>query len=260
VIVAIDDAADSRVADYVGLRDGRTAAPIFIAEGITVLERLLRSPYPVRSVFVSERKLARVEPLVAELDVPVYVADDHVLKATVGFDLHRGVVAAASRLPLPSPGELLRGSQRVAVLEGLNDLENLGSLFRNAAAFGIDAVLLDPRTVDPLYRRIVRVSLGHVLNIPFARVEPWPKGLDAVRAAGFTVLALTPEATATPIGELAAAPPERVAFVLGAEGPGLSDAALAAADHRVRIPMTDTVDSVNVATAAALAFSAFFNI
>jgi tRNA G18 (ribose-2'-O)-methylase SpoU len=121
-------------------------------------------------------------------------------------------------------------------------------------------VLLDPRTVDPLYRRIVRVSLGHVLNIPFARVEPWPTGLDAVRAAGFTVLALTPEVTARPIGELAAAPPERIAFVLGAEGPGLSDAALAAADHRVRIPMTDTVDSVNVATAAALAFSAFFNI
>ena len=258
MIVRVDDASDPRVADYVGLRDGHTAAPVFMAEGITVLARLLESPYPVRSVFVSERKLARVEPLLEGLDVPLFVAHEDVLEATVGFNIHRGVIAAADRLPLPEPSNLLRGARRVAIVEALNDLENLGSLFRNAAAFGIDAVLLDPRTVDPLYRRIVRVSLGHVLHVPFARLEPWPDALDVVRAAGFTTLALTPAANATPIAELAAAPPERVAFVLGAEGPGLSRAALAAADHRVRIPMVDTVDSVNVATAAALAFSAFF--
>jgi tRNA G18 (ribose-2'-O)-methylase SpoU len=258
VTVTIDDPADPRVADYVGLRDGLTAAPVFIAEGITVLARLLESQYPVRSVFVSTRKVARVEPLVRDLDVPLYVADESVLEATVGVKIHRGVIAAADRLPLADPSALLTTSTRVAVLEGLNDLENLGSLFRNAAAFGIDAVLLDPRTVDPLYRRIVRVSLGHVLRIPFARLEPWPDALDVVRAAGFTTLALTPSSDATPIAELAAAPPERVAFLLGAEGPGLSPAALAAGDRRVRIPMADTVDSVNVATAAALAFSAFF--
>jgi tRNA G18 (ribose-2'-O)-methylase SpoU len=256
--VRIDDPADPRVADYVGLRDGHTAEPVFIAEGITALQRLLESEYPVRSVFVSDRKLSRVEPLLGDLDAPLFVAPEHVLEATVGFNIHRGVIAAADRLPLPAPADLLRDARRVAVLEGLNDLENVGSLFRNAAAFAIDAVLLDPRTVDPLYRRIVRVSLGNVLHIPFARIDPWPDALDVVRAAGFATLALTPALDATPIAELAAAPPERVAFLLGAEGPGLSDAALVAADHRVRIPMADTVDSVNVATAAALAFSAFF--
>ena len=168
MIVRVDDASDPRVADYVGLRDGHTAAPVFMAEGITVLARLLESPYPVRSVFVSERKLARVEPLLEGLDVPLFVAHEDVLEATVGFNIHRGVIAAADRLPLPEPSNLLRGARRVAIVEALNDLENLGSLFRNAAAFGIDAVLLDPRTVDPLYRRIVRVSLGHVLHVPCA--------------------------------------------------------------------------------------------
>jgi tRNA G18 (ribose-2'-O)-methylase SpoU len=258
VIVRVDASSDPRVAEYVGLRDGATPASVFMAEGITVLQRLLESRYPVRSVFVSDRKLARVEPLLAGHDVPLFVGTEDVLEATVGFNIHRGVIAAASRLPLADPSDLLRDARRVAVVEGLNDLENLGSIFRNAAAFGIDAVLLDPRTVDPLYRRIVRVSLGHVLHIPFARLEPWPRALDVVRAAGFTTLALTPAPDATPIAELAAAPPARVAFLLGAEGPGLSPAVLAAADHRVRIPMASTVDSVNVATAAALAFSAFY--
>jgi tRNA G18 (ribose-2'-O)-methylase SpoU len=140
----------------------------------------------------------------------------------------------------------------VAVLEALNDFENLGALFRNAAAFGVDAVLLDPRCADPLYRRSVRVSMGHVLHVPFAVLDDWADGLKAVRDRGFAILAMTPREPAVPLRTVA--PPERWALLLGAEGPGLSDAALAAADMLVRIPMAPGVDSLNVATAAAVAF------
>jgi tRNA G18 (ribose-2'-O)-methylase SpoU len=134
----------------------------------------------------------------------------------------------------------------------LNDFENLGALFRNAAAFGVDAVLLDARCADPLYRRSVRVSIGHVLRVPFAVLDgPWPAALAALRE--FTLLAMTPHPSATPLREVAV--PERWAVVLGAEGPGLSEAVMAAADLRVRIPMIGDDDSLNVATAAAVAFS-----
>jgi tRNA G18 (ribose-2'-O)-methylase SpoU len=144
------------------------------------------------------------------------------------------------------------------VLEAVNDHENIGALFRNAAAFGVDAVVLDPTTTDPLYRRSTRVSLGHVLRVPFARVldGEWPAALDKLRTAGFTTVALTPDADAETLGRLVAARPPRVALLVGAEGPGLSAPALAAADRRVRIPMAPGVDSVNVATAAAIALSA----
>jgi tRNA G18 (ribose-2'-O)-methylase SpoU len=203
---------------------------------------------------VLDRKAARVEPLVRGLDVPMYVAPEPVLRETLGFNLHRGVIASAERTPWPRPDTLLDGSRTIAVLEQLNDHENLGSLFRNARAFGIDAVLLDPQTADPLYRRCVRVSMGHVLRLPFARFESWPDGIEEMQDAGFTVVALTPSHDALPIGEVAASRPDRVAIMLGAEGPGLSDDALGRADLCVRIPMEDDVDSVNVATAAAIAF------
>lgn len=141
------------------------------------------------------------------------------------------------------------------MLERINDLENLGSLFRNARAFGCDAVLLDPETADPFARRPVRVSMGHVLRIPFARFDRWPKGLDVARDAGLTLVALTP--AGDPLD--AAALPERAAFLVGAEGPGLTDSALAAADCRLAIPMAAGVDSLNVATAAAIALAAHFS-
>jgi tRNA G18 (ribose-2'-O)-methylase SpoU len=155
---------------------------------------------------------------------------------------------------------VLDGARRVLVLEGVNDYENLGSLFRNASAFGVDAVLLDPTTADPLYRRATRVSLGHVLRVPFARVEPaaWPTILGELHRDGICVLALTPAADATPLGSVLARVPDRVGVLVGAEGPGLSDAAMAAADHRVRIPMTPGTDSVNVATSAAIALAALY--
>ena len=158
------------------------------------------------------------------------------------------------RLPLPDPEALLAQTTCVAVLEEVNDHENMGALFRNASAFGVGAVLLCPRCCDPLYRRSVRVSVGHALTVPFTRLAPWPDRLESVRRAGFTVAAMTPHADAEPIDAFAAQRPERVAVLLGAEGPGLTSAALAAADLSVRIPIVEGGDSLNVATAAAIAF------
>jgi tRNA G18 (ribose-2'-O)-methylase SpoU len=172
----------------------------------------------------------------------------------VGFHLNRGVLAVADRAAPPDVRALLRDARLVAVLEGVGDHENLGALFRNAAALGVDAVLLGPRCSDPLYRRSVRVSMGHVLRVPFAELPgPWPASMALLRAAGLRVAALTPAAGALPLASAGLAG-ERVALLLGAEGPGLTDEALDAADVRVRIPMAAGVDSLNVATAAAVAF------
>ncbi|MBA2282644.1 MAG: RNA methyltransferase [Acidimicrobiia bacterium] len=250
----ITDPADPRVADYLDLRGGRPngVGPV-IVEGLLAVAELTTSPFPFRSVLVTPQKLARLPPL-PEV-TPVYVADLDVQRATVGFDLHRGVVASAERIAPSAAADVVRGASRVLVCERVNDLENLGSLFRNARAFGVDAVLLDPETTDPLGRRIVRVSMGHVLNIPFARLPDWPAALrDVVAAAGLEVVALTPGGE--PLSALARG--GRVAFLVGAEGPGLTGGALAHAHRAVRIPMAAGVDSVNVATAAAIALSAHF--
>jgi tRNA G18 (ribose-2'-O)-methylase SpoU len=263
--VVIDDPGDARLADYRHLNDARfrpqveapgatgTYRGYFVAEGLTVVERLIRSGRPVRSLLVDPARLARLDTATVDADVPIYVATQAVLEAVAGFPVHRGALAAADRWPLPESAGLLAVSRRIAVLEGVNDHENLGALFRNAAGLGVEAVMLDPRCCDPFYRRSVRVSMGHVLTVPWTRLEPWPAALGAVRDAGFTVLALTPTAGAEPIdaiGDL----PDRIAVLLGAEGPGLSAGALAASDRLVRIPMTPGVDSLNVASAAAVAF------
>lgn len=248
--IAVDDPTDPRLFDFVELRDGRSPDGAFIVEGLNPLAQLVRSQYAVRAVLVAHSKVARVAPLLEGIDAPLYVGDMPLLRATVGFNLHRGVVASAQRAPAVDPLSLLSGARRVAVLEALNDVENLGNLFRSARAFGIDAVLLDPQTTDPLYRRCVRVSMGHVLHVPFARFDRWPDPLDDLRARGLTVAALTP-AGDVDIDDVRS---ERIAWLLGAEGPGLSDAATARADVRVRIPTAAEVDSLNVGTAAAIAF------
>ena len=223
-----------------------------IVEGLLAVEELVRSDLTIRSVLVSPRKQPRLPPL--PVATPVYIACDDVLRATVGFDLHRGVVASAERPTAAERDAVLATARRVLVCERISDLENLGSLFRNARAFGADAVLLDPETADPLARRPVRVSLGHALRIPTARLTNWPDDLlSRVAAAGLEVVALTP-AGDTDLRDL----PARVAFLVGAEGPGLSSGALSAAGRRARIPMAAGVDSLNVATAAAIALSAHF--
>ena len=247
--------------DYRALRDPARRREVerqrgfFVVEGRHALEALLGSAYPVRSVLVAEPKAAPIRALVAGR-APVLVAPAAEMAALTGFDFHRGVVASAGRLPLPAVDDVVAGARTVAVLEGLNDHENLGALFRNAAAFGVDAVLLDPTTADPLYRRSVRVSAGHVLRVPWTRVADWPGGLATLRERGFRVVALTPAPDADPVDRLTCDDQRRVALLLGAEGPGLSAAALAAADRRLRIPIAPGVDSLNVATAAAIAFHA----
>jgi tRNA G18 (ribose-2'-O)-methylase SpoU len=257
--VPIDDPNDPRLADYVELADPagrrrRERDELFVVEGVTAIMRLLGSGHRVRSVLVTPQAHARFGGRLDGLGVPVYVASKAVLAATVGFNLHRGAVASAERRPLPSVAEAIRDARRVAVLEGLNDAENLGAIARSARAFGIDAVVLDPTCIDPYYRRTVRVSMGEVLHLPVARAAAWPADLAALDAAGFETWALTPDPAAMSIWELPI--PPRVAVLLGAEGPGLSAAALATADRQVRIPIDASVDSLNVGHAAAVAFAA----
>lgn len=256
---------DPRLADYQHLREPsrRMAVErergIFTLEGALSVEALLASRCTTRSVLVAdehaEKMAARFGPEVPLLSLPAAAMTE-----LTGVHFHRGVLAVGERPELPAVADLVAAARTIVVLEGVNDHENIGSLFRNAAAFGVDAVLLDPTSADPLYRRATRVSLGHVLRVPFARVERWPGGLDDLRSLGFTTVALSPAASADPLGALVANPPERIALLLGAEGPGLTDAALQTVDRRIRIPMADGVDSVNVATAAAIALSALHGI
>jgi tRNA G18 (ribose-2'-O)-methylase SpoU len=207
----------------------------------------------VQAILVSTAGYERIAPLLGASTVPVYVAPIDVLRAIVGFDLHRGVLATAGRIVQPSLDAVLREACRLVVLEGLNDLENLGSIARCARALGADALLLDPTCADPLTRRAVRVSMGEVLHLPIVRCAEWPAGLATVRDAGFEVWALTPNPTAEPLAELAV--PERLALVAGAEGPGLTAAARAAASRSVRIPIRADVDSLNVTHAVAIALA-----
>lgn len=255
----IIDHDDERIADYRALTDvelrTRWEPPngLFIAEGELVIRRALRAGYRPRSVLIDAKRVAQLDDLDLR-DVPVYAGDQATLEAITGFHVHRGVLASFHRKPDLAARDVLRTARRVAILEDVNNHTNVGAIFRGAAALGMDAALLSPSCADPLYRRSVRVSMGEVFAIPYARLEPWPDGLAAVREAGLTLLAMTPAPDAVPIQELTAAQRERTALLLGAEGPGLSAKALDASDVRVVIPMRNGVDSLNVAAAAAVAF------
>ena len=264
--VVVTDPADPRLDDYRDLHDARARRRMeaggeghpgfFVAEGSHALERLVASGRTVRSVLIDRIRLEALGPVLAGLDAPVLLGDQPTLRAVAGFRVHRGVLAAADRWPLPDQAALLAGARRVAVLEDINDHENLGVIFRCAGGLGLDAVLLSPRCCDPLYRRSVRVSMGHVLAVPWTRLDPWPAALTGLREAGFVLAALTPAAEAQPLTAWSPGTGERVAVLLGAEGPGLSPAVLAAADRRLTIPMPRPGDSLNVASAAAIAFYA----
>jgi tRNA G18 (ribose-2'-O)-methylase SpoU len=258
----IDDPDDPRVALYRGLPDavlrrrieGRHG--VFVVEGARTVRVLLGTTFPVLSVLLlSERLdgLADVVTAARERGAPIYVANRDALDRIAGFPIHRGVLALAQRGAAAEPMALLAGVGAAVLVEGVNDHENLGAIFRNAAALGAGAVLLDPACCDPLYRRSVRVSVGQVLRVPFARLAPWPEAIADVVQAGFAVVALDPGAPEHIESVAAVTAGRRLAVLVGAEGNGLSDPARAAATHRVRIPMAAGVDSLNVATALAIA-------
>jgi tRNA G18 (ribose-2'-O)-methylase SpoU len=257
--ILISDPDDERLADYRALTDvelrTRWEPPhgLFIAEGELVLRRALRAGFAARSVLIDAKRVDQLADLPLD-GVPVYAATQDVLERVTGFHVHRGVLASFRRKPLLSVADILGTAGRVAILEDLNNHTNLGAVFRGAAALNIDAVLLSPSCADPLYRRSVRVSMGEVFAIPYARLEPWPAGLEQVRAAGFTVIAMTPAPDCVPLNELDAEARKRPALLFGAEGSGLSRGAIAAADVKAVIPMRRGVDSLNVAAAAAVAF------
>jgi tRNA G18 (ribose-2'-O)-methylase SpoU len=297
--IEVGDAADSRLADYTRLTDItlRTSLEaehgLFIAEGSKVIGRAVQAGYPVRSMLLARSRMADLAALSRQTapsaqvgpsaqaalsgpgaqsgpgapggpDVPVYIVPDEVAERLTGYRVHRGALAALRRTPLPAVTAVLTAASRVVVLEDLVDHGNVGAIFRCAAALGVDAVILSPRCADPLYRRSVKVSMGAVFAIPYARMAGWYDGLAELRAAGFTLLALTPDEDATPIaralGALArpGAGTARAALLLGTEGDGLSSRWLHEADAPVRIPMSPGaraagVDSLNVVAAAAIA-------
>jgi tRNA G18 (ribose-2'-O)-methylase SpoU len=257
VAETITDPDDPRLVDYRALTDvdlrTRFEPPhgLFIAEGELVLRRALAAGYQARSILVDAKRVDQLADLT--VDAPVYAADQELLQRLTGFHVHRGVLGSFHRRALPTAEEVMAGATRLVVLEDVNNHTNLGAIFRGAAALGMDGVLLSPSCADPLYRRSVRVSMGEVFAVPYARVEHWPAGLASVAAAGFTLLALTPAPDALPIQQLTAQQRGRPGPLLGAEGAGLSTAALRAAT-RVVIPMQRGVDSLNVAAAAAVAF------
>jgi tRNA G18 (ribose-2'-O)-methylase SpoU len=226
---------------------------VFVVEGARSVRQLLASGWPVVSLLLRPERLEAMADAVdaaARRGAPVYVAGAAVFDRIAGFPVHRGVLALAGRRAPVDALSLLSGITTAVIVEGINDAENLGAIFRNAAALGAGAVLMDPTCCDPLYRRTVRVSLGYVLRVPFARLQPWPGALAAVARRGFTVVALDP---AAPDAIEALACPGPVALLAGSEGAGLSAAARTTADRRVRIPMAPGVDSLNVATALAIA-------
>ncbi|MEU8926564.1 RNA methyltransferase [Kitasatospora sp. NPDC048545] len=286
----ITDPADPRLADYTGLTDvelrrrREPAEGLFIAEGEKVIRRALAAGYRMRSMLLTAKWLDVMADVIAEADAPVHVVEPALAETVTGYHVHRGALASMERKPLPAAADVLAGARRVAVLEGLVDHTNLGAVlplglrehavrrvavfedivdhanigaaFRNAAALGVDAIFLTPRCADPLYRRSVKVSMGAVFQVPWTRLEAWPKDIEILRSAGFTIAALCLSDQAITLGELASRDDEKLALVFGTEGDGLAAKTLASVDEHVRIPMDAGVDSLNVAAASAVAFYA----
>lgn len=256
--IEITDPADPRVADYLGLTDvvrrvkHEPENGFFLAEGQLVMRRAVQAGCPPRSLLLAPNRVDDLLPELRDLGCPVFIASAEVLHAVTGFHVHRGALGAFGRLPVPSAAEVLASSVRLLVLENVNSPTNLGAIFRSAAGLGMDGVLLSPTCCDPLYRRSMRVSMGEVLAVPYAYLESWPEGLDQVRAAGFQVLAMTPSDRASRLDDIVLGVDQKAALLLGAEGPGLTEEALAISDRQVRIPMSRAVDSLNVAAAAAV--------
>lgn len=258
-IIRIDDGNDPRLADYAGVREPARLREggLLIAEGRFVVRRLLDAKQiRVRSLLLNDAAAAAFADSIdrADASLDVYVASPDVIATATGFHLHRGCLALAERSGALSFDDVLASSRHVVVLERVVDPDNVGSVFRSAEAFGVDAVLLSPGCGDPFYRKSIRTSSGATLMVPHADAGPWPDALDRLRAAGFAIVATTPASDAMAIGTFVetSAARGRVAALLGTEGEGLTAEALVRSDVRVRIPMTGALDSINIATAAGI--------
>ncbi|NJI59217.1 RNA methyltransferase [Microbacterium oxydans] len=258
-LVPVTDADDPRLDDYRGLTDTalRTirepAGGLYIAESTKVIARAVAAGHRPRSVLVQERRVEDIRGIVGDLDVPVYVVPDDVAESVTGFAVHRGTIASMHRPELPTVRDVIDGASVVLILENIGDHTNVGAAFRAAAGLGADAVLVSPGGADPLYRRSVRVSMGTVFQVPWTRITDWDAAVADLHAARFDIAALALRDDAVTLDAYVADRPERVALVMGSEGDGLSRTVIDSADTVVTIPMSGGVDSLNVASAAAVA-------
>ena len=255
----IDSADDPRVADYRGVSDRALlrSRKLFVAEGRIVVTRLIEDTrWILRSVLVSDAARRDLEPALAAASAraPIFVCEASDFLGITGHDIHRGCLALVERPPALPLNDVLAAARLAVVLEGVGNADNVGGVFRNAAAFGADAVLLSPTCCDPLYRKAIRTSMGAALRVPFVQLEEWPAALTRLRTAGFRLVALTPREPSEPIDMFALRPHSpKMALLVGAEGPGLTAAIESAADDRVRIPIAGGIDSLNLAVATGIA-------
>ena len=261
LIQPISHLNDPRVADYrhVGDPEWLRGRGLFVAEGRLVVRRLFEAAsFVVRSVLVTPAALAATADVFEAARCPVYVCDQHALNGLTGFNFHRGCLAIAERRAAVNPFERFAQSQCLVAVEGVGNPDNIGGLFRAAAALGGDGVLLDSRSADPLYRKAIRTSMGAVFRVPFAIVDDWVAAIHTLGRSDVDVVALTPDPSATRLTDLAGHRPaqRRLILMLGAEGPGLSNEAIAAATVAARIPIAPEVDSLNVVVAAGIALAA----
>lgn len=252
---AVASADDPRLADYrhVGEPEWLREHQLLVAEGRLVVQRVLEQPaLRIKSILVTPAAEAAIDP--GTTSSPIYVAPPAVVHEVTGFNFHRGCLAIVHRPQPRATSDVITG-RRLLALEGVGNPDNVGGLFRVAAAFGVNGILLDGSSGDPYYRKAVRTSMGSSFTVPFARCVDWPASLEACRAAGYRILALTPRRSAVPIEDVTLSAADRVVLVAGAEGPGLDPATIAQADLAVRIPIAETVDSLNVVVAAGIALA-----
>jgi tRNA G18 (ribose-2'-O)-methylase SpoU len=253
----IDRPEDPRISPYAHIGDHAWLREhgFFVAEGRLLAQRLIAEwPSSIHSLLVSPTASAALQGAVPP-DLPVYVANPSVLQGVTGINFHRGCLALGRR-PQPLEPEAFAGARRLVALEAIANPDNVGGIFRVAAAFGIEGILLDRNTADPLYRKAIRTSMGSIFSVPFARINDWPLGLRGIAACGgLEIVATTTRRQATPLSVFAQGSHHRLIVMLGSEGTGLSDAALRLANHEVTIPTRTAVDSLNVVVAAGIALA-----
>lgn len=261
-VVSIASEDDPRLAEFRNVPDAELLARhgLFVAEGRLVVRRLVTDrSLSTRAVMVTEPAFASLrDELIDRQALPVFVVPQAVMNGITGFNIHRGCLALGERPPARVLDDLTATARLLVAMERVGDADNVGSIFRNAAAFGVDGVLVGPACTDPLYRKAIRTSMGAALTMPFVDAQPWPGLLQDLHADGWAVIAMTPSPAALPIADVAdIVRSQRTVVVVGHEGDGLTQDSLAASSYQARIPMASGVDSVNVATAVGIALYEF---